>query len=219
MTLCVVLAGMGSAACAGNGQRTAAGSGAEPGPMAAIGKVPADWRKVATLEDRGRLRNWRATWIDALKRARNSGAQAAIAAQGALFDPDRALGGPVPPAGHYRCHVYKLGANGTAMANYTAYEASDCEITDEGRVAGFSMKGGSQRPVGALFRQSDTRAVFLGTLVIGDETKQMRYGRDAARNIVGYIERIGEARWRLVEPAPAFESRLNIIELTPAPAK
>lgn len=179
-------------------------------------KIVANWRSMATDADRKRLRNWRATWIEAVARARKSGAGDAIAAEGPLFDPDRALSGALPPAGAYLCRTFKLGAHGTAMANFTAYPAFSCEVNDEGEVASFHTMRGDQRPIGILFRDSDTRAVFLGTLALGDETKLMAYGRDASRDIIGYTERVGEKRWRLVQPAPAFESLLSIIEITPA---
>ncbi|MFM9828034.1 MAG: DUF4893 domain-containing protein [Sphingomonas sp.] len=183
---------------------------------AVMPKVVANWRSMATDADRKRLRDWRTTWLEAVERARKSGAGAAIAAEGALFDPDRALATALPPAGNYQCRTFKLGARGTAMTDFTAYPAYACEVNDEGEVASFHTMTGGQRPVGILFRDSDARAVFLGTLAIGDETKLMAYGRDASRDIIGYIERVGERRWRLVQPAPAFESLLNIIELTPA---
>ena len=62
-------------------------------PAAARDDVPADWHRVATAADRGRLRTWRQAWIDALAKARATGHGREVAAQGALFDPDRALAG------------------------------------------------------------------------------------------------------------------------------
>jgi predicted small lipoprotein YifL len=46
------------------------------GAMAAPPHVAAsvDWRIVATVKDRGRLRAWRLAWLDAHDRARASGA-------------------------------------------------------------------------------------------------------------------------------------------------
>ena len=67
-----------------------------------------------------------------------------------------------------------------------------------------------------LFPESDARAIFLGTLVLGDETAPLRYGQDSNRDMIGYVERIGEKRWRLVLPYPRFESLLDVVDLTPA---
>ena len=32
----------------------------------------------------------------------------------------------------------------------------------------------------------------------------MQYGRDQDRDVAGFVERIGDDRWRLVMPYPAF---------------
>ena len=184
------------------------------GPASGSEADDLDWRRVATLGDRTRLRTWRQAWIEALDHARKNNADA-IAAGGALFDPDRAYSGAIPPAGRYRCRVYKLGAKGTAMAEFTSYPDFACRIGSDGDVATFSKLEGAQRPIGVLFRDSASRAIFLGTLVIGDERHAMRYGRDASRDLVGYIERVGDRRWRLVLPYPRFESILDVVELVP----
>jgi hypothetical protein len=60
--------------------------------------------------------------------------------------------------------------------------------------------------------------VFLGTLVLGDETRALQYGQDEMRDVAGYVERIGPDRWRLIMPKPHFESQMDVMELTPAPA-
>jgi hypothetical protein len=177
--------------------------------------VTQPWRGIATDADRDRLRKWRKAWDEALPAARAADA-GAIDADPALFDPDRALPRAALPAGNYRCRTIKLGAAGTAMRDYTAYPAFDCQVSEEGEVDSFHKLTGSQRPAGLLFPETDARTIFLGTLVLGDETSPLRYGLDARRDMIGYVERIGEARWRLVLPWPHFESRLDIIELVPA---
>ena len=175
-----------------------------------------NWRDVATTADRARLRGWRTAWMSAVGRAKASGDAPAIAAQGALFDADRALPQPVPPAGDYHCRVFKLGAKGAAMRDYTAYPAFDCRIDDEGEVSGFHKTSGSQRPVGLIFDDVRGRAVFLGTMMFGDESIPTDYGRDTTRDMAGFVERVGDKRWRMVLPYPRFESMLDVIEIVPA---
>jgi len=188
------------------------GGGGRPEAQAASAVV--NWRAVATPADRDRLRGWREAWTTAIDRARTSD-PVRIAAQGALFDPDSVKTGAVPPAGTYRCRVFKLGAKGTAMAEFTAYPDFECRIADEGDVSSFHKRTGSQRPVGIVFHDNPSRAIFLGTLLLGDETRRMHYGRDAGRDLAGYVERVGDKRWRLVFPYPQFESILDVIELVP----
>ena len=185
-----------------------------PPPPLSMKKAGMDWHLVATDRDRERLRTWRDAWTNALARVR----AADLAAQGALFDPDHALDGTPPPPGRYRCRVFKLGANGAGMREFTAYPPYECRIADEGEAASLYKIGGSQRPVGLLFSDGQSRQIFLGTMMFGDETKPMDYGRDDGRDMAGYVERVGEKRWRLVLPWPKFESILDVVELVPSDA-
>lgn len=176
--------------------------------------VPArviDWHGLATADDRQRLRGWRSAWTEA-----RAGQEAAIAAEGTLFDPDRVLADPVPPPGLYRCRVFKLGARGTAMHRFTTYPDFKCRIDMAGGQPRFTKLDGAQRPGGLLYPTSDARAIFLGSLMLSDETERLRYGADALRDVAGYIEHVDAARWRLVLPRPRFESVLDVIELVPA---
>lgn len=189
--------------------------GRREGPATDRASVRADWRTMATAADRDRLRRWRTVWLDALGRARASGAGRQIDAQPALFDPDRALPDAMPPAGDYHCRVIKLGAKRAGMLDYVAYPPFDCRVEDEGEVASFRKTGGSQRPIGLIFPDPAGRAVFLGTMMLGDETRAIEYGRDRSRDMAGFIDRIGERRWRLALPLPAFESTLDLVEIEP----
>ncbi len=174
-----------------------------------------DWRMVATEHDRDRLRHWRDAWTEALTQANRSNA-AAISAGGALFEPDTALAGAEPPPGDYACRTVKLGRNAQGgMLDYVDYPAFRCRIAMVGGRLQFTKLTGSQRPVGTLFPDNGRRMIFLGTLVLGDETQALRYSRDEERDMIGILERVGAQRWRLVFPRPHFESLLDVIELTP----
>jgi Domain of unknown function (DUF4893) len=187
---------------------------AETGPAAAV-PAAASWRSVATDFDRERVRKWRAAWVKALEQAQAGGHGAEVAAEGLLLDPDAALKGASPPAGDYRCRVVKVGGKDEAMLDYVAYPFFDCRIAAGDGAMGFVKLTGSQRPVGRLFADGDRRLIFLGTLQLGDERGILRYGHDRQRDMIGLLERIGERRWRLAFPSPAFESTLDVIELLP----
>ena len=176
----------------------------------------ADWRVVATATDRGRLRDWRTAFTKALGQARKAGHAADIAREGQLLDPDAALG-PVPiPNGAYKCRAIKLGAKGPGLLDYIAYPAFDCRIAQSGQLQSLTKLTGSQRQVGLLFAADPRRQVFLGTLVLGDELRAMQYGRDPDRDLAGWVERVGPARWRLILPYPRYESIIDVVELIPA---
>lgn len=188
---------------------------AMPGPI--VSGETIDWRRAATGNDRERLRDWRKAFSTALDRARAAGHGADIAREGALLDPDAALGGVPIPDGNYRCRVIKLGAKSPGLLDYVAYPAFDCRIGRQGALQSFAKVSGSQRQVGLIFPGDALRQVFLGTLVLGDEQRAMQYGRDPDRDVAGYVEKVGPNRWRLVMPYPAFESLTDVLELVPAP--
>ena len=185
-------------------------------PGRAPSSIPTDWRSVAAGNDRERLSEWRQAFTEALDKARKGGHGADIDREGALLDPDAAIG-PVPIAnGDYRCRVIKVGAKSDGLLNYIAYPAFRCRIEQDGRLQRFTKLTGSQRPVGWIYAGDALRQVFLGTLVLGDETQAMRYGSDQDRNVAGWVERIGDSRWGMVLPYPHFESTLDVIEVIPA---
>lgn len=160
------------------------------------------WRAVITETDGQRLRDTRRAWTDGLAEA------GAAARDDPLFDPDQALERPLPPAGSYRCRFVKLGG----APKLATREWGRCEVGTDSLV----KLDGPQRPTGRLYADGEGRGVFLGTLVLGDETRPTRYGRDRRRDLVGVVERVGEARWRVALPRPGFESTLDLIELVPA---
>jgi hypothetical protein len=183
-------------------------------PSTAVVQPASNWRTVATKEDRTRLRDWRTAFTSALQAARASGHSADIAKEGALLDPDSALGGPIPNGG-YLCRVIKLGAKSEGMLDYVAFPYFRCEVRQKGSVQSFAKLNGSQRQVGLVFPNDPLRQVFLGTLMLGDEGRAMEYGVDPGRDVAGFVERIGPKRWRLIMPYPHFESKIDVMELVP----
>ena len=189
---------------------------AELGPSTTVVSQPSlDWRSVVTESDRERLKNWRTAFVDALRAARAGGHSEAVAREGVLLDPDAALGGGPIPNGDYRCRVIKLGARSRGMLDYVSYPAFNCRITQAGHVQDFAKLSGSQRQVGTIFPGDPLRQVFLGTLVLADESRAFQYGRDEDRDVAGYVEKIGPDRWRLIMPRPHFESVMDVMELVP----
>ena len=186
------------------------------GPTGAVISTPTrDWRAIATSDDRKRLRDWRDAFVAGLQAARASGHAAEIAREGALLEPDAALGGGPIPNGAYRCRVIKLGAKSPGMPDYVVYPAFDCRIRPEQGLQGFAKLTGSQRQVGVIFPGDAMRQVFLGTVVLGDERQALQYGRDEERDVAGFVERIGPNRWRMLMPRPHFESKTDVLELVP----
>ena len=185
-------------------------------PSGLIPRWTTAWKEVATPDDRQRLADWRKTFVDALDSAKKNGHAAEIAREGALLEPDAALGPPAIPDGLFRCRIIKIGAKAEGNLPYVAYPPFICRVKAERGLQRFNKFGGSQRYVGLIFPGDAVRQIFLGTLVLGDETRALQYGQDELRDVAGYGERVGPNRWRLVMPKPHFESQLDVIELVPS---
>ena len=185
-------------------------------PSGLIPRWTTAWREVATDDDRQRLADWRTTFIAALDAARKAGHSAEIAREGALLDPDAALGPPGIANGMYHCRLIKIGSKpNSGSPAYSTGSPYFCRAKADRGLQRFNKFGGQQRYVGLIFPGDPVHQVFLGTLVLGDETRALQYGQDQLRDVAGYVERIGPARWRLVLPNPHFESQLAVIELVP----
>ena len=184
-------------------------------PSGMISRYTIAYKQVIKENDSVRLRDWRKTFQTAVASASAAGHQADIAREGALLDPDAAIAGPTIPDGMYRCRVIKVGAKETDNRAYAAYGPFTCRIRQERELQRLAKLSGRQRYLGLIFPGDAIRNVFLGTLVLADETRALQYGQDQQRDIAGYIERIGPNRWRLVMPKPHFESQLDVMELEP----
>ena len=185
-------------------------------PSGLIPRWTTAWKEVATANDRRRLADWRATFVDAMAAANKAGHGEEIAREGALLEPDAALGPPGLPDGMYRCRVIKVGAKAdSGSLPYVVYPPFACRVKADRTLQRFNKLTGSQRYVGLIFPGDPLRQVFLGTLVLGDENRALQYGQDQLRDVAGYVERIGPERWRIVMPKPHFESQLDVMELVP----
>lgn len=173
------------------------------------------WRATATTQDKERIRGWYSSWNAAIADARAKGFGANIDREGVLLQPAAALPNPYLPEGDYRCRTVKVGTQGRGTLAYVAYDWFRCRVTAEQGLMSLTKLSGSQRPVGLIFPDNLKRQVFLGTLELGDEKLPVNYGTDRQRDMAGLVERIGDDRWRLVLPAPAYESLLDVIELVP----
>jgi uncharacterized protein YceK len=187
-------------------------------PAGMIASWTTNWRRVATVDDRERLRDWRATFIAALDAARKAGHGAEIDREGTLLNPDAALAAPAIPNGMYRCRLIKLGAKAEGNLDYVSYPGFTCRVKPDRELQRLGKLSGSQRYVGLLFPNDAVREVLLGSLVLGDERRALQYGQDETRDVAGFLERIGPQRWRLIMPKPHFESQLDVMELVPLPA-
>ncbi len=189
-------------------------------PSGLIPRWTTAWKEVATDDDRQRLADWRDNLVTALEAARSSGHASEIAREGVLLEPDAALGPPGIPNGFYKCRIIKIGTKPDS-GNHFSYSSNPqflCRVKTDKGLQRFNKFGGQQRFVGLIFPGDPVRQVFLGTLVLGDETRALQYGQDQMRDTAAFVERIGPERWRFLMPKPHFESQFDVMELVPTPA-
>jgi hypothetical protein len=184
-------------------------------PSGLIARWTTAYKQVISENDRVRLRDWRKSFGDALGEAAKSGHGADIAREGALLELDAAQAGPTIPNGMYRCRVIKLGAKDPGNLAFVALPGFSCRVRAERQLQRLAKVSGTQRYVGLIFPGDAIRSVFLGTFVLGDERRALQYGQDEKRDVAGYLERIGPNRWRLLMPQPHFDSKFDVMELTP----
>ena len=188
-----------------------------PPPSAPGGTVLRDWRAIITPSDQDRYNRRDAAWSLALQQAGRQRGEGDLTALGDLIQPRAARTPVAPPPGDYRCRTVKLGSQGGEDGlGYVVYGWFACRIEQTPNGLKFSKLTGSQRPSGLLFPETARHMVMLGSMALASEPAANSYGRTPDRDMVAVLERVGEARWRLVVPWPRNESNLDLIELVPA---
>ncbi len=185
----------------------------------AIVEVPDDpgraWKERIEAADAARLDALPARWSAALAAARPRFA-AALAKEGAVVDPARALPYPALPPGSYRCRVVKLGAAGQRQPAWRSFPPAFCFVGSESDAQSFTRQTGAERPSGWLYPDAARRMVFLGAFAEGAATAPV-YGAAHGRNAVGVVERIAHFRWRLTLVPADGSAQLTIYDLVPVP--
>lgn len=156
-------------------------------------------------------------WTSARAAARPRFATA-LAREGALLDPRRALGYPALPPGSYRCRAVKLGPAAPRQPAYRAFPPGFCHVGGEDDAQSFAKQTGTERPAGRLYPDGATRLVFLGAFAEG-KARAPAYGALPGRDALGVVERIAHFRWRVTLVPADGSAQLTVYDLTPVPAE
>ncbi len=184
-------------------------------PATGAGAAP-DWQDAVSDPDHIKLRATRDAMIAGVQAARGAGFGARIDAAGRLFDVDYSQDGAALKPGRYTCRTTTLGSKATGRPAYVEEPARHCMVAAGETLQHFSVLDGPQRLNGKIYPDTPSRTIFLGTIQLGDEASALHYSRDADRDTVGAIQRLGPARWRMVIAHPAWEAIVDVMEITPA---
>lgn len=160
-----------------------------------------------TDHDRQRLANYEATLDEAVAEAKEGGSEADIAVLEEILAREPISFEGFDMTGDWQCRTIKVGG----LASLVVYGWFDCSVTDDGSGWMLEKLSGSQRTKGRFFTESDTRLTYLGSYFVAGETPP-KYGAGPETDQVGYAYRSGEDTWRIEFPAPARESKLDILE-------
>ncbi|PZQ54888.1 MAG: DUF4893 domain-containing protein [Phenylobacterium zucineum] len=168
-----------------------------------------------TRSDVERMSRLDHAWKEARADAIKDGKGDELRRLGPLADPRAGLSRPQPTPGRYLCRTIKMGAGSEGMLPYVAYGWFRCQVTlSPGGDLELRKLTGSQRQSGLICPTGDRdTARFVGVMTLGDETRAPRYGASDDSDLVGLVQRIGDDRWRIAFPWPAFESKLDLLEL------
>lgn len=189
----------GLAACAANTRPVATVS-------ADAVETPVTWRDTIAAQDR-------LTLAAIPQRIAGFGAKVPARqrrAQGALLDPQSALDHATLPPGAYHCRMLRV-----ARATIRKGAPDFCHVSGEKDGMGFVKQTGLAPTAGYLYADGD-RYVFLGARQRRPGENALGYGSDAARNLIGVVERVGNFRWRMAV-AGAAPGQFELYELTPVP--
>jgi hypothetical protein len=164
--------------------------------------------RLITPADRARLDRFEETRAEALEEAR-SGDPVEVAKLHAVIGESKLSFGDWDMVGDWKCRVSKLGG----LQPLVTYAWFRCRVADDGSGWRLEKLSGSQRTTGRFYTDADDRLVYLGSLSVNEE-KPRPYGSGRRSDQVGYAFRTGPAAWRIELPAPAVESKFDIIEFS-----
>jgi hypothetical protein len=171
------------------------------------------WRRVASARDSAALDGLASEWERALAAARSAGLSRRVAAEGVLLVPGAGLARAAPTPGSYRCRYVRLGAR-----KWTASAQAYCFVGVEAGQLSLATELRGLRLGGYLWEiKGGERLVFLGATVPAGGKTAPAYGDSPAADAAGFVERIGEFRYRLLLPQPAPGGALVVVDMVAAP--
>jgi hypothetical protein len=163
--------------------------------------------KHITYRDAARLDAYEAVRANALDEAKAGGTSQDVKALEEIVSRPALSIADFDLTGEWQCRTVKAGG----LAALVFYDWFRCRVTDDGSGWALEKLSGSQRTKGRFFTEDDTRLIYLGSFFVAGEAPPA-YGAGGETDQAGYVFRDGEDTWRIEFPAPARESKLDILE-------
>lgn len=186
----------------------------QPRVVATVSSEPAEtgseWRAIARPADQQRIdtidARFQAALADLPRRLKPRSD-----ADRQLLDPHAGRPLPMLTPGGYECSRIRLGGR----AKLTRFKPDTCYVKIEasGRLS-YTTQSGALMPGGYLYPDGDRRLILIATDRPTGARSAPAYGVNAARDLVGAVERLGPMRWRLTIPRA---DEVDVWELKPWP--
>ncbi|WP_028034831.1 DUF4893 domain-containing protein [Chelativorans sp. J32] len=163
--------------------------------------------RIITKPDSARLKDYETTRQEAVAEAEAGGSPTDVATFKQIISRPALSFDRFDIVGEWQCRTIKAGG----LASLVIYDWFRCRVTDDGSGWTLEKLSGSQRTKGRFFDDGDKRLIYLGAFFIAGETPP-RYGLGPETDQAGYVFRDGQDHWRIEFPAPARESKLDILE-------
>lgn len=164
--------------------------------------------RIITQADRDRLARYESIRAEALREAKEQGNPAEYQALSALLEKPTIALNDIDLTGNWQCRVTKAG-NVSPLVVYSWFR---CRVTDDGSGWVLEKLTGSQKTKGRFYTESDKRLTYLGAGYVNNDPAP-KYGLGPKTDQVGYAVATAPNEWRIEFPAPAYESKLDILEL------
>lgn len=173
-------------------------------PAMATGEI----LSIITEADQKRLDGYEASRDEAVAAARAGGAKQDVATMERLLSAPHLSFEGFDMTGDWQCRTTKLGG----PADLVVYSWFRCRVSDDGSGWQLEKLSGSQRTTGRFFTDSDSRLTYLGSGSVNAD-RALPYGSGPGTDQAGYAFLTGEDQWHIEFPAPAYESKFDILEL------
>src|SRR5262245_37697832 len=166
-----------------------------------------EFDKIITAADRTRMANYETTRKAALEEARSGGTPGDLAVLEPLLAKEPQPFSGFDMTGSWQCRTIKAGGP-VALVVYGWFK---CKVTDDGSGWLLEKVSGSQRTKGRFYDIDDKRLAYLGSFYVNGEAPKP-YGSGPDSDQFGYVFRTGPRTFRMEFPAPAYDSKFDVME-------